>query len=699
MELSPRRVLLTRFLGTFWPGAYFSSFAPLQVQNLPRQTLPAHDWIRVRNRLAGICGSDLHYTYSDGDFRIAPAALAGHTPTYPGHEVVGEVIEVGEDVQRVKPGDRVVLQYGQNCVTQGLQPLCRSCAAGQYNLCEHGSFSGPGQLGGGWSEEMLLHESQVFHVPDELSDEQAVLIEPTSVALHAVLRHLPQADENVLIMGAGTIGLLALQVVRALAPQARVSMLARHAFQVEQATRLGAEHIIYPQDSYQEVQKVTGAHLYKGILGNTMLLGGYDVIYDTIGTKRTIHDALRWTRAGGSVVVIGVSLHLMRLDLTPVWYQEVNLLGSVSHGTEQWPIGTQDHYSTFAIATEMIAQGLLHPEKLITHHFALTNFREALSTAAGKPRTRAIKVVFDYALMPASVVPNVRASARLRRPVRFRAGEEPQNQQPQQVQSPAPYEPAQEESEEEKEAGTGIAVISDIDDFSNMPAGATWSQSIQPFPSSAPAGNGDTDLIPPGSDAEQPAAQSASAEHVTEETIPQHLRALTLTEAVATTYVTADQLAEPEASTEEPAPVEREESVVPATVPEELLLMEFEQPYATTEEPEPTVVFSRQREPQPILMPMPAEAAQPAPEAEEPGELEAPQAELVEEPEETQAPQAELVGEPEEPEERQTPQVETIGEPGETQAPQAEQPREARPSSPTKQGRTRAKSSTRRPVV
>jgi D-arabinose 1-dehydrogenase-like Zn-dependent alcohol dehydrogenase len=226
VELSPRRVLLTRFLGQFWRGAYFSSFAPLQVQNLPRQSLPAHNWIRVRNRLAGICGSDLKLIYADGDFRIAPAALPSHTRIYPGHEVVGEVIEVGEDVRQVKVGDRVVLQYGQNCVSQGLQPPCRWCAAGQYSLCEQGALSGLGQIGGGWSEEMLVHESQVFRVPDELSDEQAVLIEPSAVALHAVLHHLPRPGEQVLIVGAGSIGLLVLQVVRALAPEARVSVLA-----------------------------------------------------------------------------------------------------------------------------------------------------------------------------------------------------------------------------------------------------------------------------------------------------------------------------------------------------------------------------------------------------------------------------------------------------------------------------------------
>ncbi|HKV56896.1 MAG TPA: alcohol dehydrogenase catalytic domain-containing protein, partial [Ktedonobacteraceae bacterium] len=95
LELSPRRVMMTRALGWLWRDAYFSSFAPLQVQNVPREQLPARDWVRVRNRLAGICGSDLKLIYADGDFRVAPAALPGHTRSYPGHEVVGEVIEVG----------------------------------------------------------------------------------------------------------------------------------------------------------------------------------------------------------------------------------------------------------------------------------------------------------------------------------------------------------------------------------------------------------------------------------------------------------------------------------------------------------------------------------------------------------------------------------------------------------------------------
>lgn len=434
LELDPGKVILTRLLGRVWRGAYFASFAPLQVQNLPRQPLPAADWVRVRNHLAGICGSDLHLIYADGDFRIAPAALPSHGRSYPGHEVVGEVIEVGDRVQHLSVGDRVVLEYGPNCLSTGVEPPCRSCARGNYGLCEQGTLPGVQPIGGGWSEEMLLHEQQLFRISPEMSDEQAVLLEPSSVAVHAVLRHLPQPGDNVLIIGAGTIGLLALQAVRALAPQAKISVMARHAFQVEQATRMGARHIIYPQDSYAGVQRATGAKLYKGLLGNSMLLGGYDVIYDTVGTRRTVHDALRWARAGSTIVLVGLSLHLMRIDLTPIWYQEINLIGTLGHGMETWPIGTQERRSTFAIAADLIEQGQLEPEQLITHRFALNEYREALDMLRSKSRNRAIKVVFDYALQPASVVPNVRTAAQQWRPVP--ASEEPWH--PQGVPLPSP---------------------------------------------------------------------------------------------------------------------------------------------------------------------------------------------------------------------------------------------------------------------
>jgi D-arabinose 1-dehydrogenase-like Zn-dependent alcohol dehydrogenase len=276
---------------------------------------------------------------------------------------------------------------------------------------------------------MLSHEHQLFRIPPDMEDDQAVLLEPTAVAVHAVLRRLPRAGEKVLIVGAGTIGLLTLQVVRALAPQAEVSVLPRYDFQIEQAMSMGAAHILYARDSYESIEKTTGAHLHAGAFGNKMLLGGYDVIYDTVGSQQTVHDSLRWARAGGTVVMVGVNLHRLKLDLSPVWFQEVNLVGTMGHGMENWPVGTTQQRSTFAIASDLIVNGLIHPEKLITHRFALSNFREALETAADKKKSRAIKVIFDADLMPASSIPNARMGGRPAYPI-YQTGEQPVPQLP-----------------------------------------------------------------------------------------------------------------------------------------------------------------------------------------------------------------------------------------------------------------------------
>jgi threonine dehydrogenase-like Zn-dependent dehydrogenase len=448
MDLDQKKVLLMQVVGRFYQNIYFSSYSPLQVQNLPRQSLPDNSWVRVRNRLSGICGSDLHLLYRGGsDPRIASAATPNHKHFYPGHEVVGEVIEIGDDVQRLHVGDRVVLQWKPNCLTAGVQPICRSCATGNFNLCEHGTFVAPAALGGGWSEEMLLHEQQLFRVPLGLTDEQAVMLEPVSIALHAVLRQLPQAGDRVLIIGAGTVGLLMQQIIRALVPQAEISVLARYPFQVEQATRLGAAHIIYQQDAYIGVQRATQARMYSGLFGNRTLQGGYDIIYDTIGQKRnilqhnTLHHALRWVRTQGTIVLVGLSLQEMNIDLTPLWTQEITLLGSNAHGIEYWPTNSDHQVSTFKAAAELMLQGSITPEQLITHHYAVNDYKHALLTATKKADSRAIKVVFDYSLLPASVVPNVRASApRIRRQSTINFANEYEDNNQYQEEQPSTYD-------------------------------------------------------------------------------------------------------------------------------------------------------------------------------------------------------------------------------------------------------------------
>ncbi|TMC14138.1 MAG: hypothetical protein E6J34_24010, partial [Chloroflexi bacterium] len=148
LDLDLDRVLLTRLIGLVYPNIYYSSISPLQVANVPRSTLPAANWVRVRNRLAGISGSDLPLIHGDTDIRTSIAALPNSKHIYPGREAVGEVIEIGQDVQRLRVGDRVVLQYSPNCLSSGAKPVCRACTAGSYNLCEYGPLPGPQPIGG-----------------------------------------------------------------------------------------------------------------------------------------------------------------------------------------------------------------------------------------------------------------------------------------------------------------------------------------------------------------------------------------------------------------------------------------------------------------------------------------------------------------------------------------------------------------------
>ncbi len=396
LDLRLRRLAPTNLIGRIWKGAYFSSFAPLQVQDGPAWgPLPGADWVRVRNRLAGICGSYLHVVFTDGDPRLAVAAVPKHTRSYPGHEVVGEVIEAGCEANGLRVGDRVVKQSEVNCLTAGVEQPCATCAQGYYSLCSRVDWPDPQPMDGGWSAQMLLPARQLFRVPPALSDEQAVMLEPTAVAVHAVLRRLPQAGEKVLVVGAGTIGLLVLQVLRALSPQAEVSVLARHTFQQEQARRSGAAHLITMRQSYQQIAEITGARHYTSVIGNQMLLGGYDVVYDTVGSETTVQHSLRWTRARGTVVLLGVNLHLLHLDLSPVWYQEVNLVGAMAHSREDWSVDSGQAETSFDLAARLMGEKQIHPEQLITHRFARSAYRKALQVAAQKSSSGAIKVVLQ----------------------------------------------------------------------------------------------------------------------------------------------------------------------------------------------------------------------------------------------------------------------------------------------------------------
>ena len=398
-DLNIPKILITKALRPMWPGAVWSPFSPTTVAEFPEPPLPGSRWLRVRNLISGIDATDLSPLYVKTDPAIALGAVSAYSRVYLGHEVVSTVTEVGPGVTRFKPGDRVILDksaltgLSPNCLSQEIDPPCRFCAREEFALCENVAANiGPRGVGGGWSDGYICHETEVFPCPRDLSEDQAVLVEPMSVAIHAVLRRPPKDSDKVLIVGAGINGLLIVQAVRAVSPNCFLAVVAKYPHQAEAARRLGANEIIGRGDRYAAVARLIGGKHYTAPLNRGMILGGFDAIYDCVGTGETLTDALRWTRAGGAVVLVGIDLELMKVDLSPVWYQEVDLVGSRGHGADEWQ-GRRRHSYEWVI--DLLRAGKFRDDGLITHRFPLKAYKQAIATSISKSSAKPIKVIFD----------------------------------------------------------------------------------------------------------------------------------------------------------------------------------------------------------------------------------------------------------------------------------------------------------------
>jgi threonine dehydrogenase-like Zn-dependent dehydrogenase len=395
LDVSVPRIVLTRLLGRFWRGASFGPTSPVRLVDMADPPLPAPDWVRVRNRLCGVCGSDLHQLFVDASLDVAPVALPSHQRTYMGHEMVGDVVEVGRAVTGFWIGDRVV-RWGRadDCQARGRVDLCPPCARGHRVLCQFASEPREHELvGGGFGDTFVTPASALLPVPKALSDEQAIFTEPAAVAIHAAWRRRVNSGEQVLVIGCGTIGYLLIEAVLALQPDCEVTAVAQFPWQAEMALDRGATHVFLSRDDgFAEVARLTGARLYEGRRGNRMLLGGFDLVFDVVGTESTLNSAMRWTRAGGTVVLVGVNLHRMHLDVTPVWYQEVDLLGAVGHDVVRWE---GESLSTFELAMRWMQEGKLDCEGLLSHRFRLDEYRQAFSVALDKEKHESVKVAFD----------------------------------------------------------------------------------------------------------------------------------------------------------------------------------------------------------------------------------------------------------------------------------------------------------------
>lgn len=247
---------------------------------------------------------------------------------------------------------------------------------------------------------MVLHERQLFLVPDALSDEQAALIEPAARAVHAALRRQPQPGEQALVIGTDVEGLLLIQALRAFAPNTNIAALLDAPYHAEMAARMGASQTLPRDDVHEGIARVTGSKRLSNGRGAELYVGGFDVVYDTIGSEHSLQSALRWTRPEGAVVLAGQRPVPLRLDLTPIWHAEVTLYGAYEPGMEGWQTETgrgAGRVSAFTLASSLMRERRLTPERLVTHRFPLREFRRALVALQHVEEHQTLQALLDIA--------------------------------------------------------------------------------------------------------------------------------------------------------------------------------------------------------------------------------------------------------------------------------------------------------------
>jgi L-iditol 2-dehydrogenase len=378
---------------------YLPGLAHLRLADVPVPDLPSDNWVVIKSKIAGICGSDLGFLQG----KPMPAAEPYfQLPIIPGHELFGEIEAVGKRVRGFSVGQRVSVNPSIGCKERGFKSLCQQCRAGNPGICERlaeGCLS-PGILigtcrttGGGWGEYFVAPSHRLFPVPDKIDDDEASLLEPFAVCLRAVLNNPSQKKELVIVIGAGTIGLMNIAALKAVEPSCRIACIAKYPFQAKLARTLGADYVIDAQkdDVMARVGELAQTKVHKLSGGGAVLAGGVRLVYDTITNDTTINQALRMACGRGTVVILGLAALPQGIDWTPIWLKEIRIIGSLTYGAEFFK-GKQ--VDTFGRAIEFLARRRANLTAVRPRKYPLAHYRQALTEAASKKTSGAVKVSF-----------------------------------------------------------------------------------------------------------------------------------------------------------------------------------------------------------------------------------------------------------------------------------------------------------------
>jgi threonine dehydrogenase-like Zn-dependent dehydrogenase len=379
--------------GRLRPGSG-AAVGPLHLGDVDVPALPGPDWVHVKPRLAGICGSDLATIDGSSSRYFEPIVSFPFTM---GHEVVADL--VAPDTGEADGARRVVIEPVLGCVTRGISPVCAECAAGRLGNCTNIAFGNlrPGlqsgfccDTGGGWSTVMAAHRSQLHAVPADLSDEAAVMVEPTACAVHAALSPPPFDDPSkatTVVLGAGTLGLLTIAALRHLTEPGHLIAVAKHPDQRRLARELGADTVVKPEEIRRGVRRRTGS-MALGDGPIVRLAGGADTVFDCVGSSASITDALDVTRPRGRIVLVGMP-GTVEVDLTGLWHKELALTGAYAYGDE--PRAARRR--SFDLAFDLVRDADLG--RLVTASYPLARYEDAVAHAAAAGRRGAVKIAFD----------------------------------------------------------------------------------------------------------------------------------------------------------------------------------------------------------------------------------------------------------------------------------------------------------------
>lgn len=324
------------------------------VVELPMPSIGS-DEVLIRAQAVGICGSDVELYQGRRPEEIC------RYPVIPGHEWSGVVAAVGASVRGIAPGNKVVCEGFLSC------GACRNCRSGENNLCDSGydelGFTRPGGL----AEYVAVPARQVHILPDDASLEEAALLEPTAVVVAGYLRARPQPGDCVVVIGAGTIGLLAVHIARLFSPSVLVLAGFRKE-RLELGRSLGATHTIdmSSEDPLTRVQELTGGRKA-------------DLVFEAAGHAEAVAESLRLARRGGGVILEGVAGSNAMLSI------ESDLF-ILNHLAAYGIFGA--HSAAWSYAVHLFRSGLLHLAPLISHRYPLEEYQDALNTLItrqGKP--------------------------------------------------------------------------------------------------------------------------------------------------------------------------------------------------------------------------------------------------------------------------------------------------------------------------